>query len=69
MSIKPNCREVHQLASEAMDRELSLVERARMHMHLLVCAACRNFSGQMQLLRRAMRDLVPSDNDNERPPR
>lgn len=60
MSLKPTCKEVHRLTSEGMDRELSVVERARMRMHLLVCAACRNFDGQMRLLRRAMRALAPS---------
>jgi predicted anti-sigma-YlaC factor YlaD len=59
MSLIPNCKEVHRLTSEGMDRELSPVERARMRMHLLICDACRNFTGQMELLRRAMRQLSP----------
>lgn len=62
MSLKPTCKEVHRLTSEGMDRELSLVERTRMRMHLLVCTACRNFTGQMAFLRRAMRNLSPSAN-------
>ncbi|TFW09601.1 zf-HC2 domain-containing protein [Oxalobacteraceae bacterium OM1] len=57
MGLKPTCREVHRLASEAMDRELSVVERGRVHVHLLVCQACRNFTAQLQLLRRATRRL------------
>lgn len=66
MSLKPTCKEVHRLTSEGLDRELSLVERARVRMHLLVCVACRNFDGQMQLLRRAMRQLAPAArNDGE----
>jgi predicted anti-sigma-YlaC factor YlaD len=70
MSIKPTCREVHQLTSESMDRDLSMVERARMHMHLLICTACRNFTEQMQFLRRAMQEIAPSDDESqERPPR
>jgi predicted anti-sigma-YlaC factor YlaD len=55
--IKPTCKEVHRLTSEGFDRDLSLVERARMRLHLFVCDACRNFTGQMALLRRAMRQL------------
>lgn len=61
MSFKPTCREVHRLTSEGMDRDLSLVERTRVRMHLLVCAACRNFSAQMQLIRRAMKQVTPAD--------
>lgn len=40
-----------------MDRKLSLVERVRMRLHLLVCDACRGFGRQMTLLRRAMREM------------
>jgi hypothetical protein len=57
---KPTCREVHRLVSEAMDRDLSLVERSRMRLHLLVCTACTRFNGQMDLLRRAMRKGPPA---------
>ena len=55
MGIKPTCKEVHRLVSEGLDRDLSLVERVRMRLHLLVCDACTNFNGQMRLIRSAMR--------------
>lgn len=55
----PTCSEVHRLVSERMDRPLSLAERARVRLHLLICAACSRFSGQMALLRRAMRGDPP----------
>lgn len=61
MGLKPTCREVHRLTSESLDRELSLVERARRHMHLLICSACRNFDRQMTLIRRAMQQLAVAD--------
>lgn len=57
---KPTCREVHRLVSEGMDRDLSLVERVRMRLHLMVCAACTRFNRQMDLLRRAMRQGPPA---------
>jgi hypothetical protein len=59
--LKPTCREVHRLVSEGMDRELSLVERTRMRLHLLVCGACTRFNGQMDLIRRAVRMFPPED--------
>jgi predicted anti-sigma-YlaC factor YlaD len=65
MSLKPTCKEVHKLTSESMDRDLTVVERARVHVHLLVCNACRNFTDQMDLIRKAMRRLVP-DGDKDR---
>ncbi|MDB5840417.1 MAG: hypothetical protein JWQ23_2369 [Herminiimonas sp.] len=59
MGFKPTCREVHRLSSEGLDRELSLVERVRMRVHLMVCQACRNFTGQLNLIRRAVRHDGP----------
>jgi hypothetical protein len=59
--IKPTCREVHRLVSEGMDRKLSVIERTRMRLHLMVCEACTRFNGQMDLMRRAMRQGPPED--------
>lgn len=69
----PTCKEVHRLVSEGLDRELSLVERTRMRLHLLVCTACTNFNGQMTTLRKAMRQMPVQDEfdknepDNKKP--
>ena len=65
--LKPTCREVHRLVSEGMDRDLSLVERLRMRLHLMVCDACTRFNGQMALLRSAMRGF-PLDLEAPPPP-
>lgn len=54
-SLKPTCREVHQLVSERMDRTLTIVERVRVGAHLVLCQACTRFDDQLQLLRRALR--------------
>lgn len=59
--IKLSCRQVHRLVSEGMDRDLSMGERIRMRLHLLVCVACVRFSGQMALLRRAMRSFPAAE--------
>ncbi|CAN5218430.1 hypothetical protein BH11PSE11_BH11PSE11_09760 [soil metagenome] len=65
MGLMPDCKEVHQLSSEGLDRKLSLVERIRMRLHLTICDACSNFNGQMRLIRGAMHKLAntepPSD--------
>lgn len=65
MSMKATCKEVHQLVSEELDRPLSLMERVRVHLHLMVCDACTNFEGQMRLLRKAMRKLKVPDADTD----
>jgi hypothetical protein len=64
--LKPTCREVHRLVSEGMDRDLTLVERTRMRLHLLVCAACTRFNLQMDTLRRAMRSFPLGGDDGDK---
>jgi predicted anti-sigma-YlaC factor YlaD len=61
MGLKPTCKEVHRLTSEGLDRNLTLLERMRMRMHLMVCEACTNFTAQMQLIRKAMHRLGDTD--------
>lgn len=51
------CRDISALVSRAMDNRLSLGERLRVRLHLLLCQACRQFAHQMQLLRSATRQL------------
>ena len=64
MGLKPTCKEVHRLVSEGLDRDLSVVEQLRMRLHLIVCDACTNFNGQMNMLRRAMQKLqIPDEGD------
>jgi hypothetical protein len=39
MGPNPTCKEVHRLKSEGLDRDLTLVVRFRVRLHLLVCDA------------------------------
>lgn len=55
MPFKLNCKQASRTLSEAEDRSLGLGERVSLWAHLRVCAACSNFSRQMVLLRKAMR--------------
>jgi hypothetical protein len=61
------------LISQSMDKDLSLLDRLRVRLHLGICTSCSNFNGQMHLLRDAMRnfpmnefDDKPHDRDEER---
>lgn len=60
----PTCKEVHRLVSEAMDRDLSLTERLRVRMHMLICVACSRFERQMALLRSALRRFPGPDDED-----
>ena len=66
--LKPTCREIHRLVSHALDRELSVVERTRMRLHLLVCTACTRFNLQMDFLRSAMRTPPQSQDEPDQTP-
>ena len=46
-----NCRQATALLSQALDRELTLEERAELKVHLMMCSGCRNFGQQMHELR------------------
>ncbi|RMG91185.1 MAG: zf-HC2 domain-containing protein [Zetaproteobacteria bacterium] len=48
--MKHACRKVSRLASDALDRKLSPLERLRLHFHLLLCVNCRNFRSSLQRL-------------------
>lgn len=49
------CREAARLASQAIDRRLSLGQRLALGLHLSVCAACRAYRRQIIAIDRLMR--------------
>jgi hypothetical protein len=52
------CKDVTHLLSEGQDRKLTVAERMRLEMHLLVCTGCSHFSRQMDFLRSACRRYI-----------
>lgn len=66
MGLKATCKEVHRLVSEELDRDLPLMDRLRVYLHLRICDACKNFEGQMRLLRRAMRRMMVPEMGDEK---
>jgi predicted anti-sigma-YlaC factor YlaD len=52
------CAGVTRLASESLDRDLGRLERFAHQSHILYCRACRRYSCQINLVRRAMRQLA-----------
>lgn len=53
--MKPACKTVSRLASESMERQLTLGEWLVMKTHLCLCGACRRFKKHLRFLRRAAR--------------
>ena len=57
MKLLPDCQEVSRLLSDSQDRRLPAKQRAQLRLHLVICDTCRNVEGQMEFLRRAVREL------------
>lgn len=59
------CREVTELANGYLDRELPLLARAQMRMHLLMCSHCRRYVDQLatavNLLKTLPHEAPPTD--------
>ena len=51
----PNCKHTSELLSQSQDRLLTLPEKIRLHLHLMLCDGCRNFNRQLELMRAALR--------------
>ena len=58
-----NCRQATRLLSDAQERELSLMDRAALKIHVLMCSGCRNFSHQMGTLRNMIRTYAKGAKD------
>ena len=52
-----SCKEVTRLASQGLDRELSLGERTMLRFHFAICEGCRTVNRQLAALRKAIRQL------------
>ncbi len=53
------CEEASRLASDALDRKLSLSERLALRAHTYICRSCRRVHAQLQMLREFL-DQMPS---------
>jgi len=57
----PDCKHSSELLSQAQDRSLSLPEKFRLELHLLICKRCRNFNQQLEFMRTALRQYRDRD--------
>lgn len=49
----PDCKTITLLMSRSLDENISLQQRLKMHVHKLMCRACRRYLTQIRFLRRA----------------
>ena len=52
--LTPNCRTITRVASESLDRKLTLRERLFLKMHFSVCVWCERFQKQIKFLKRTL---------------
>jgi len=57
MKFRRTCKDVHRMVAESLDRDLPLLERVQVRLHLFACDNCGNFKKQMYLIREAMREM------------
>jgi predicted anti-sigma-YlaC factor YlaD len=55
--LRLNCKQAHRLIAESFDRDLNLADNVRVRLHLRNCPCCGNFVKQLELMRKAMRQL------------
>lgn len=48
-----SCKEASRLASQQLERPLTLEERVRFRLHLAICVGCRRMEKQFRFLRAA----------------
>ncbi|MFQ5487204.1 MAG: zf-HC2 domain-containing protein [Gammaproteobacteria bacterium] len=58
MSKMLSCKEVSELVSQSLDRQLSLRERLGVRLHLVVCSMCRRYRKQITFISQATRQLL-----------
>lgn len=67
-----SCRDSTELMSEARERPLTRRERLALRLHWAICAACRRFDRQIDVLRDAARRFAARDDgrsgDDDAPP-
>lgn len=59
--MKHACKEISQLASNSLDRPLSLFERLKFELHLSMCGHCRDFDHNMKFIRKITEMIHTSD--------
>jgi predicted anti-sigma-YlaC factor YlaD len=58
-----NCRQVSDLLSDRLDRDLRPMERLGLRIHLSMCKGCARVEQQLEFLRKAVSGLPGSGND------
>ncbi len=61
--LKRSCKDVTALVIAREDRELPLVDRLAVRVHMTICSACPRFERQILTMRNAMKPWQNYEND------
>ena len=60
--LRDGFKEMLQEALEAeMDKELGMMQKMNLRVHLMMCSGCRNFGKQVEFLRQSCRKFMQQD--------
>jgi hypothetical protein len=62
------CEEVTRKVSESMDRQLPLLDRLMIWMHVLMCHLCFRYKMQLQQMRMALATEIPTEIPKDQSP-
>ena len=54
------CKEASKLASDGLDRKLTLWEKLKLQIHMSMCGKCKNCNKSMKLIRKATKLISQS---------
>lgn len=60
-SLMPSCEIVSHKISESMDHKISIVDRARVRIHLMVCDLCTRYRDQLLTIQKMIDRLYDED--------
>jgi len=64
MKLMLNCKDVHDHASDYLDKRLSRRKRLAIWMHVMMCSHCRRFMKQLRLTIASVRNLHQQQDDD-----
>ncbi|MDX8397797.1 MAG: zf-HC2 domain-containing protein [Mariprofundaceae bacterium] len=63
--MKHACERISQLASEQLDRPLSLKEKLQLKLHISMCSLCRNYHNSLQTMSNIFKAMRQHDQLDE----
>ncbi|REJ75991.1 MAG: hypothetical protein DWQ47_10195 [Acidobacteria bacterium] len=60
-----SCRVATELVSDSLNRKLTIRERLRLRLHLMVCGACRNYLSNLKMMGDVLAEPILGDDGRD----